>query len=148
MYLHKIPQSTYHQNVKNCGVLSPQWRPLGQEASLQTEGLQGKVAQRWGKYFAQQSIKKGGKLERKVGLGVSTVESNRDRDVSTRRDVFFQTVKIFSTVKISVFEMSRLRVSIKIKAKIKISRHFRVIKIIETWGFKCQDFLDMLRCHF
>jgi hypothetical protein len=106
------------------------------------------VAQRWGKYFAQQSIKKGGKLERKVGLGVSTVESNRDRDVSTRRDVFFQTVKIFSTVKISVFEMSRLRVSIKIKAKIKISRHFRVIKIIETWGFKCQDFLDMLRCHF
>jgi hypothetical protein len=32
---------------------------------------------------------------------VSTLESNRDRDVSTRRDVLYQTVKIFSTVEMS-----------------------------------------------
>jgi hypothetical protein len=76
--------------------------------------------------------------------GVSTVESNRDRDcdVSTCRDVLFQTVEIFSTVEMSVFEMSRLRVSIEISTKIEISRHCRVIETVETWGLKCRYFLD------
>jgi hypothetical protein len=79
-----------------------------------------------------------------LGLGVSTVKSNRDRDqdVSTCRDVFFQTVEIFSTVEMSVFEMSRSRVSIKISTKIEISRHCRVIDTVKTWVLKCRDFLD------
>ena len=48
-----------------------------------------------------------------VSLGVSTVESNRDRDVSTCWDVVFQTVETFLTVEMSVFELSRPKVSIE-----------------------------------
>ena len=71
-----------------------------------------------------------------LGLGVSTVESNRDRDVSTHREVLFQTVEE------SVLEMSRSRVSIEISTKIEISWHFRVIETVKTWVLKCRDFLD------
>jgi hypothetical protein len=46
-------------------------------------------------------------MKEKVSLGVSTVESNRDRD----RDVL--------TVEMSVFEMSRSTVSIETKIKIE-----------------------------
>jgi hypothetical protein len=52
------------------------------------------------------------------------VETNRDRD--------------FSIVKMSAFEMSTSRVSMKISTKIEISEHFRVI---ET------DY-EVSRCHF
>ena len=65
-----------------------------------------------------------------VSLGVSTVETNRDRDFSMCRDIIFQTVETFSTVEMSVFELSRSRVSIETLTK------------IETLGHKpCWDFI-------
>ena len=63
-----------------------------------------------------------------LSLGVSTVETNRDRDFSMCRDIIFQTVETFSTVEMSVFELSRSRVSIKTLTK------------IETLGYQdCRD---------
>ena len=50
-----------------------------------------------------------------LSLGVLTVETNQDRD----RDIIFQTVKTFLTVEMSVFELSRLRVSIETLTKIE-----------------------------
>ncbi len=44
-----------------------------------------------------------------VSLGVSTVETNQDRDFSSCRDVSFWTVETFLTVEKSVFELSRFR---------------------------------------
>jgi hypothetical protein len=64
-----------------------------------------------------------------VGLGVSTVESNRDRDrdVSTHRDALFQIVEM------SFFKMSRLRSRQK-------------SRVIGTLGHKLGQ--DLSRCHF
>ncbi len=67
-----------------------------------------------------------------LGLGVSTVESKRDkdRDVLTCRDVLFQTVKIETLDR--YLDKNR---------EILI---FRVIETVETWFLSCRENLDCL----
>ncbi len=65
-----------------------------------------------------------------LGLGVSTVESNRDRDhdISTSRDVLFQTD-----------ENETLDRDLDKNREILI---FRVIETAETWFLNCRENLD------
>jgi hypothetical protein len=67
-------------------------------------------------------ISRHGRVNLKVCLGVSTIESNQDRDVLTCQDFLGSRDVGFCNVEIST--------------KIEISRHFRVI---ETWVLKCRD---------
>ncbi len=61
----------------------------------------------------------------KTRIGVSKVETNQDpdRDFLTCRDFGFWTVETFSSIKTWVFELSRLRISIKTMSKVEILGH-------------------------
>ncbi len=54
-----------------------------------------------------------------LSLGVSTVETNRDRD----RDLVFQTVETFLTYRDNTFKVLRLRVSIETRTKFETLGH-------------------------
>ena len=73
--------------------------------------------------------------KRKLSLGVSTVETNRDRDrdFSMCRDIIFQTVEKISTVETDFFLASR---DLDKNREISI---FRVVETVETWFLNCRD---------
>jgi hypothetical protein len=73
-----------------------------------------------------------------LGLGVSTVESNRDRDVSTRPDVVFQTVEKIWTVKMSFFQTVEIETLDRNLDKNQEILIFRVIETVETWFLNCR----------
>jgi hypothetical protein len=72
----------------------------------------------------------------------SLINQDRDRDFSFCQDVLFQSVMTFLTVKVSSFKVSRSRISIETKIKVKTLLHSLRRDLSRCHFSNCREFLD------